>query len=211
MQAQELTLEELRQLYQSRISRDFVPNELRPWGNMRALALRGAYRAFAYREKGAVLAYGIFAHCPGAALLDYLAVDPALRGRGLGTRFFQALQGAARQLGASFFLIEAESLESAQTPAEKEVRRRRIQFYTRCGCRETGLFSFLFGVEYQILLFPLEREPGREQARAALESLYRLLFRVSAGASKRAPRSVCRIYEKGGTPGENRGFYMDLL
>ena len=121
MQAQELTLEELKQLYKSRISRDFVPNELRPWGNMRALALRGAYRAFAYREKGAVLAYGIFAHCPGAALLDYLAVDPALRGRGLGTRFFQALQGAARQLGASFFLIEAESLESAQTPAEKEV------------------------------------------------------------------------------------------
>ena len=30
MQAQELTLEELKQLYQSRISRDFVPNELRP-------------------------------------------------------------------------------------------------------------------------------------------------------------------------------------
>lgn len=211
MQAQELTLEELKQLYKSRISRDFVPNELRPWGNMRALALRGAYRAFAYREKGAVLAYGIFAHCPGAALLDYLAVDPALRGRGLGTRFFQALQGVARQLGAPFFLIEAESLESAQTPAEKEVRRRRIQFYTRCGCRETGLFSFLFGVEYQILLFPLEGEPGREQARAALESLYRLLFRVSAGASKRAPRPVCRIYEKGGAPGENKRFYMDLL
>ena len=81
----------------------------------------------------------------------------------------------------------------------------------RCGCRETGLFSFLFGVEYQILLFPLEGEPGREQARAALESLYRLLFRVSAGASKRAPRPVCRIYEKGGAPGENKGFYMDLL
>lgn len=211
MQAQELTLEELKQLYQSRISRDFVPNELRPWGNMRALALRGAYRAFAYREKGAVLAYGIFAHCPGAALLDYLAVDPALRGRGLGTRFFQALQGGCQAAWRAFFLIEAESLESAQTPAEKEVRRRRIQFYTRCGCRETGIFSFLFGVEYQILLFPLEGEPGREQARAALESLYRLLFRVSAGASKRAPRPVCRIYEKGGAPGENKGFYMDLL
>ena len=190
-----LTLEELKQLYQSHIFPDFVPNELRLNGT-RALALRGAYRVFAYREKGAVLAYGIFAHCPGAALLDYLAVDPALRGRGLGTRFFQALQGAARQLGAPFFLIEA--LEGAQTPAEKEVRRRRIQFYTRCGCRETGIFSFLFGVEYQILLFPLEGEPGREQARVALESLYRLLLRVSAGASKRAPRPVCRIYEKGG-------------
>ena len=197
MQAQELTLEELKQLYQSRISRDFVPNELRPWGNMRALALRGAYRAFAYREKGAVLAYGIFAHCPGAALLDYLAVDPALRGRGLGTRFFQALQGAARQLGAPFFLIEAESLESAQTPAEKEVRRRRIQFYTRCGCRETGLFSFLFGVEYQILLFPLEggTRPGAGQGRLG-EPLPPARSVISAGASKRAPRPVCRIYEK---------------
>lgn len=66
-------------------------------------------------------------------------------------------------------------------------------------------------MEYQILLFPLEGEPGREQARAALESLYRLLFRVPAGGSKRAPRPVCRIYEKGGAPGENKGFYMDLL
>lgn len=120
MQAQELTLEELKQLYQSRISRDFVPNELRPWGNMRALALRGAYRAFAYREKGAVLAYGIFAHCPGAALLDYLAVDPALRGGGLGTRFFQALQGAARQLGAPF-----SSLRQRAWRARKPQRRRR--------------------------------------------------------------------------------------
>ena len=106
MQAQELTLEELKQLYQSRISRDFVPNELRPWGNMRALALRGAYQAFAYREKGAVLAYGIFAHCPGAALLDYLAVCREGRGRGTGTLALSLLQ--ARYGGCSL-LVEAEA------------------------------------------------------------------------------------------------------
>lgn len=199
MQAQELTLEELKQLYQSRISRDFVPNELRPWGNMRALALRRAYRAFAYREKGAVLAYGIFAHCPGAALLDYLAVDPALRGRGLGTRFFQALQGAARQLGAPFFLIEAESLESAQTPAEKEVRRRRIQFYTRCGCVESPWYAYLFGVEYRILLLPLEGPlPGEEQMREQLLSVYNVTVPMHTDGTQEGFRRVCRVYRREG-------------
>jgi ribosomal protein S18 acetylase RimI-like enzyme len=72
------------------------------------------------------------------ALLEYLAIDERLRGRGFGSGLFRAAADAA---GARPLLVEVES-DREPTP-DRELRARRIGFYRRLGCRRIGGFDFI--------------------------------------------------------------------
>ncbi len=196
MNIEAIGAEELKELYETRLREDFPPSELRPYSNMLYLLERNAYRCFVYREAGKVLAYALFAVRDGAVLLDYLAVDPACRGKGVGSAFLAGLGRVSQQFGGTYVLIEAESLESAKTDAETEERRRRLRFYQHCGCRAAGFFSLLFGVEYQILVLPLSEgaDPSPQEAMAALESLYRMIVPPIVGGDEEAYRQACRCF-----------------
>ena len=140
MEIRELSLQEMEKLYGERMEADFPPEELRPFSSIRELTGEGKYKSFGCFEEG-LGAYGTFAFSPGRSgvLLDYFAVDAGRRGQGIGTRGLRMLGEAARGLGAGFLLIEVESLESAETPAQTEERTRRIRFYNGFGCRETAV------------------------------------------------------------------------
>ena len=121
------------------------------------------------------------------------------RGQGVGTAFFHGLQKLPALGQASCLYIEAESLESAPTPQERETRRRRIQFYTRCGCVESPWYAYLFGVEYRILLLPLEEPlPGEEQMREQLLSVYNVTVPMHTDGTQEGFRRVCRVYRREG-------------
>lgn len=196
MTIQKLEIPQLEKLYHAHMEKDFVPQELRPWHSVKHLTEQGCYDTFACREEGQLVAYAAFARCEAGVLLDYFAVVPQLRGKGVGSRFFRELKGVFPQFEAPCIFIEVESLESASSPEEREVRRRRIQFYQRCGCEETPIFAHLFGVEYQIMTFPLEEgpSPSLEELEAALLRLYQVIIprlEKGEGVSK-----VCRIYRR---------------
>lgn len=196
MTIQKLEIPQLEKLYHAHMEKDFVPQELRPWHSVKHLTEQGCYDTFACREEGQLVAYAAFARCEAGVLLDYFAVVPQLRDKGVGSRFFRELKGVFPQFGAPCIFIEVESLESACSPEEREVRRRRIQFYQRCGCEETPIFAHLFGVEYQIMTFPLEEgpSPSLEELEAALLRLYQVIIprlEKGEGVSK-----VCRIYRR---------------
>ncbi len=105
---------ELKDLYHTRLQEDFPPDELRPYSSMEYLLGLGMYRCFAFREQGKTAAYALLIHAEGAALLDYFAVDPSLRGQGVGTRFLSELKSVSAEFGVPYVLIEAESPESAR-------------------------------------------------------------------------------------------------
>ena len=196
MTIQKLEIPQLEKLYHAHMEKDFVPQELRPWHSVKHLTEQGCYATFACREEGQLVAYAAFARCEAGVLLDYFAVVPQLRGKGVGSWFFRELKGVFPQFEAPCIFIEVESLESACSPEEREVRRRRIQFYQRCGCEETPIFAHLFGVEYQIMTFPLEEgpSPSLEELEAALLRLYQVIIprlEKGEGVSK-----VCRIYRR---------------
>lgn len=196
MTIQKLEIPQLEKLYHAHMEKDFVPQELRPWHSVKHLTEQGCYATFACREEGQLVAYAAFARCEAGVLLDYFAVVPQLRGKGVGSRFFRELKGVFPQFEAPCIFIEVESLESASSPEEREVRRRRIQFYQRCGCEETPIFAHLFGVEYQIMTFPLEEgpSPSLEELEATLLRLYQVIIprlEKGEGVSK-----VCRIYRR---------------
>lgn len=198
MEIRELTREELRALYRTRMEEDFPPSELRPLSNMEELLDQKAYLCLGCREEQekSLGGYALFALRDGAALLDYFAVDAARRGTGIGSAFLSALR--SRGLGVPWFLIEVESLESAETPEERALRERRIRFYRRCGCQETQVYSLLFGVEYQILVMPMAGAalPADGEVQAALEGLYRMMILPMVQQDERAYRKVCRCFQR---------------
>lgn len=65
----------------------------------------------------------------GMAFVRYLAVDPTLRDRGLGTQLVAHLREALRADGIGVLLLDVEKPAGAH--AEED--RRRIAFYERCG------------------------------------------------------------------------------
>ena len=147
MEIVKLGLAEMQALYEARMKEDFPPSELRPWSSMRTLTEQGGYLCFGFQEGGRILAYAAFARCPGAALLDYYDVDSALRGRGIGQKFLRGLRRFSQELDAPFVLVEVESVESARNQGGADTRRPRIRFYARCGCRPSGVYAYLFGVD----------------------------------------------------------------
>lgn len=198
MEIKELSLREMERVYEERMAADFPPDELRPFRSIRELTEAGRYKSFGCFE-GGLAAYGTFACLPGhpGVLLDYFAVDAGRRGQGIGSRGLRKLGEAAKGFGEGFLLIEVESLESAETPEQAQERARRIRFYKGCGCLETAVYSWLFGVEYRILVMPLgEGAPGEDGVQEALEQVYHTIVPPLVGESEEAYARVCRTFRR---------------
>lgn len=196
MKIETLNISQLNEIYNSQMKRDFPPSELRPFSSMEYLTEQGLYHSLAYREGDRTLGYALFAENETAALLDYFAVDANCRGQGVGGKFLSGVKEMAGEFTAPYVLIEVESVESAQTAEQIDERERRIRFYKHCGCVPTGVFSFLFGVEYQILILPLTENftPSDEDVIASLMSIYRLIVPPLVGDDDEKFNEVCRVY-----------------
>ena len=84
----------IRLLYGHRMTRDFPESELKPLSGILALHGRGEYDVLAADDDGMLVAYAMV-YRPGngrTLLLDYLAVEPDMRGRGLGQALLAALR-----------------------------------------------------------------------------------------------------------------------
>lgn len=194
METRQLNTQEVRQIYQEKMKQDFPPSELRPYSSMEKLMKNGEYLCFGCFEGDTLAAYAYFVVSEGAALLDYYAVNESMRGQGVGGRFLSEIRNFAMEFSAPFLSIEVESVRSAQDPREAELRARRIRFYEHCGCTMTGICSMLFGVEYSIMVLPLNGTlPGDGEIKASLEKLYRVIVTPLA-PSDAAYSSVCRVY-----------------
>lgn len=90
------------------------------------------------RVDGAVIGFFLLFLGPSVALLEYMAVDEGRRGAGLGAALFARARLAA---GERPLLIEVESDREASP--DRELRRRRIGFYRRLGCRKVGGLDYL--------------------------------------------------------------------
>ena len=92
MTIQKLEIPQLEKLYHAHMEKDFVPQELRPWHSVKHLTEQGCYDTFACREEGQLVAYAAFARCEAGVLLDYFAVVPQLRGKGVGEPVFPGVK-----------------------------------------------------------------------------------------------------------------------
>ena len=177
-----LTDRQLRQVYRTFVRADFPPSERRSLASIESLRRTGRYDTWGVFAGEKLLAYAFLwrtaeGHC---ALLDYLAVCPDGRGRGLGT---QALELLKEQYGPSCALLgEAEAPEPGLPPEEDRLRRRRIAFYQRAGFRLLDYQSDIFEVRYAMLAWPGALPLSGAELQKAHRGLYQshmppLLFR----------------------------------
>lgn len=180
-----LTLRDLgdaqtRLLYEHQMRRDFPPSELKPLSSIFAMRARGEYDVLGAFEDGVLAAYAlVYRPIQGRIhLLDYFAVEPALRGRGKGTALLQLLRRHYRQ-SADALMIECERPKAAPDEAGA---RKRIRFYTQADAQLTPVRIWLFEVEYSILVLPCGEEMPRGDWVGQMLGLYRQMLAPEAYA-----------------------------
>ena len=172
---------EMERIHVRKMHRDFPPGELKGVDVMERLRADGCYWPYAcYDEAGRLLAYAFLCGLPGEpnVLLDYYAVLPAVRCRGLGAELLARLRGvcAGRWQG---ILIEAE--DPAEAPDEG-LAIRRLGFYTRAGARMLKWESRVFGVHYRLFCLPCaEKDAPAAEDDALVGSLARLYHEMVPG------------------------------
>ncbi len=171
---QKMEEEEIRNVYEIHMKKDFPPDELKPLKAIFAMLERGFYDCFGFYEEGKLKAYAFFVIHPQweVGLLDYLAVCEPYRGSGIGGKCLRAVKDYYKDKKG--ILLECESVDSGGDPQEIKIREQRIRFYERNGCRKTDVKSRLFGVEYTILYMPFHNQ--EIQALEELERVYREMF-----------------------------------
>ena len=148
----ELDEASIHHLYSTSLVRDFPASELKSLSAILSLYHRGEYRVLGAYNGETLIAYALL-YCPEderIALLDYLAVEPAHRGIGVGSAFLSQLRAYFSEM-IDMLMIECERPKAAPDEAEA---RKRIRFYTRAGAVLTSVRIWLFGVEYSILVLP---------------------------------------------------------
>ena len=137
MKLNELSPQQLAQLYRQELTSAFPPEELKPLRSMLSLMEQGRYQALGLYDGEDLVAYALIWLEPGCpfALLDYLGTMAGLRDRGLGGRMLDLLAEHYAHFRGIFG--EAEAPENGD-PAGDPLRRRRLAFYQRNGFRYGG-------------------------------------------------------------------------
>lgn len=82
-------------------------------------------------------------------MMDYFAVSPALRGRGIGRAALPLIR--ERYSGAAFFLEIERPVEGCDNLPQ---RVRRATFYASAGMVSTSVYAYIYGTEMELLAFP---------------------------------------------------------
>ena len=126
--------------------RAFPAPERKPFGIIRRMQRKGKTDVWVCRQKGRFAGFAATINDETLILLDYLAVSPALRGQGLGTRMLEALKAAYDRKG---IFVEIESLSEAAANQDERLRRKR--FYESCGFVPLGVTAIVFGVSMELM------------------------------------------------------------
>ncbi len=162
-----------------RIRRDFPPIERPPLRSMKRYLAKGSLEGCIYEAEGADAGYAFFLTAPGqgSQMLFLYAVEPQLRGHGVGGAFLEAL--SAERADCDGLYAEVEIAELAKTPQERLRREKRIAFYEKHGfCRIHGLDYAIYGLKMHIFYRPLARKalPDAPTAAQELRALYDAIF-----------------------------------
>ena len=118
-------------------------------------------------------------------MLDYLAISPDLRGRGLGHAVLPMVRDRVKESGGGRFFLEIETPPPACIPRDPcdnpQQRVRRKAFYASAGLVETGVRAFIYGNDMELLAFP-------EDAAAVTFEGYDALLRATFPADMVAER-----------------------
>lgn len=157
MKQRELSLLQMKEIYEKYLVKDFPKNEQKPFSSIERMYKEGKYQGFVLEEDGELRVYWLLLRKPEkkASLLDYLAVVGDKRGKGYGTKALQCiLQSVPPE---EVIVIEAENPEKAVNGQERQMQEKRLDFYRKNGVAFTGVTSRVFGADYVIMLLSRQK------------------------------------------------------
>ena len=162
---------QLREIYRLRMRLDFPESELKPLDTMVRMLRAGVYDVLGAFDGEELAVYALVYRRAGgsALLLDYLAVEPSKRGKGMGSAALELIKERYRDEASALF-IECERPEYAPDATGAQ---SRIRFYERAGAQMTDIFVTLFGVEFLILCMPLGEGSIPSDCGAELLAVYK--------------------------------------
>jgi GNAT superfamily N-acetyltransferase len=130
------------------------PREQKPRALISRMVGRPDYKVLLQRREGVVIGFGIlFApETETFSLLEYMAVDGAHRGSGLGRELFLRVEqlSASTKDEALPVLLEVDSDREAS--ADQDLRRKRLHFYRELGCLRIEGLSYMLPLRLKIPL-----------------------------------------------------------
>lgn len=174
MELRELSTLQIVFIYNTYMKEDFPPDELKPLKAILTMMDKGMYDCLGLYRENEFVAYACLVKDSKREifLLDYLAVVKEHRSGGYGSIFLQKMQ--EYYCDGTAILLECESERTAPDEVQRQIRRKRIGFYKRNGCRVSHVKSDTFQVEYDILYLKWKDE--ELDIRGDLERIYRVIF-----------------------------------
>ena len=170
MDIRDLTIVEIRKAYKDHLENDFPGDELKPLNRIESSLNEGKYRCLGAFESDELVSYAFFVFEKGTYLLDYFAVVPKLRGKGIGT---DVLKSVVRLTDADLLLIEVEDPLTGPNISERE---KRYRFYLRAGAIDTHVKVMCFGVSYLLLEYPVRSRHSEEEISEGYKAIYRSIL-----------------------------------
>lgn len=168
---------EITKIYETRMTKDFPPMELKPLHNIIDMMEQGIYESLLVCDQEPV-GYALVLLPKGIAygLLDYLGTFSEKRNQGYGGQILKELMTYYQDRK---LMIESEYPDDAP---DRRMAARRLQFYQRNGAVETGVESSIFGAHYTNLILYKQQEnmnfiltmavPSAEEVKDILIQLY---------------------------------------
>ena len=149
MNLQRLDKEQITKLYKEHMVIDFPKDELKPLNMILKSVDEGFYDCLGLLEEGEMVGYTFMVKLDNSYLIDYIAIFPELRNKGIGSNLLNIIDDYLETADRIFG--EVENPDYTDDKDQKTLQSRRLNFYLRNGCRDTGLRVNCFGVNYIIL------------------------------------------------------------
>ena len=140
-------------IYKERMVEDFPEDELKPLGVILKAIELGKYECLELFDGETMIGYVFLVKLDRNYLVDYLAVFPHTRNAGAVGVMVNLLAEYLRD--ADNIIVEVEDPEYEENEDQKEIQSRRLAFYIRNGCSDTGLKVKTFGVPFKVLRMPI--------------------------------------------------------
>lgn len=142
----------------------FPPEEYLAPAELVDMARAGGFDFLALLDGDAFVGFMAVQTYEDMAYLFFLAIDPACRGQGYGSRAIETLRA---EYPGKLHTVDFEMPDDAAP--NRAQRRRRRSFYLRNGYEETGLFLSYLGVDYEV--FSMGGPFNKAQFRALLKTV----------------------------------------
>lgn len=135
--------------YEKFLKEDFVSDEIKPIENILTLIKNGRYEIYGVFQDDEMIAYASFWEKENInlVLLDYLGVSKKYRNQEIGSKILVLIK---EMLGNMPYVVEAE-IPTGSSLEEDKIRKRRIEFYERNGCKKVYLMATC-GMKWQTLV-----------------------------------------------------------